>query len=97
MAKYPQRLYWHIITWTNPDADPRCVPGDVGAVIGLECRKEKWEGRCRDDRGFCPAARLALLGIVPIDYHERYPKEASRRIELWKARYLEEHPTDGVS
>jgi hypothetical protein len=97
MAKYEQRRYWHVITWINPDADPRYIPGEVGTVIGLKQRQEKWEGRCRDGKGFCPVARLALIGIVPINYHEEYPEEAFRRLELWKARYLKAHPIDGVS
>jgi hypothetical protein len=97
MAKRKQKLYWYLITWTNPDADSKCVPGRVGTVIGLECRKEHWEGMSRAKRDFIPSARLAFLGAVPADYHENYPGEASRRIDLWKARYLKEHPIDGVS
>ncbi len=97
MTQKQRKIYWHLIIWTNPDADPTTVPGTVGTAIGLERKRDRWDGIDKVRRDFCPSARLAFLGAVPADYHERYPEEASRRLNLWSARYLAEHPIDEVS
>lgn len=82
-----KKMYWHIVTWVSPLSKDK---SSVGDVVGYDAIKTQIFGHSVKDKGFFAKIRLTFLGALPEDYHERYPKEASSRLELWKARYFEE-------
>jgi hypothetical protein len=87
MAKRKDMVVWHIVEWIHSDeyADGMAV----GDVVGYEERtSERWEYD-REKKGFFIKTKLSVLGILPADYHIKYPEEARARIDLWKKRFIE--------
>jgi len=83
MAKRVKKIYWHLVTGVHPDKSDALTVGDV---VGYDEPTTERYGFSQESRGFYVKTRLTLLGSLPANYHEQYPKEASARLDLWKQR-----------
>jgi hypothetical protein len=88
-AATKKKMYWHLVTWVHPDASDGFSVGDV---VGYDERCTERYGYDPKIKGFCVKTELVCLGSLPADYHEKYPKEASARLELWKQRAQQSAP-----
>ena len=83
MAKKGAKIYWHLVTWVRPEETDGFSVGDV---VGYEEQTTERYGYDQAAGDFPVKTRLVVLGALPADYHEKYPKEASARLALWKQR-----------
>jgi len=84
-----KKTYWHIVTWVHPSSEDGLSVGDV---IGYDEKKNERYGHDSKGRGFYVKTKLAFLGALPADYHERHPEEARARLDLWKEKFMANYP-----